>query len=546
MSGFDPDAYLAEKEMIGAQPKSASFDPDKYLSEKGAPQAQDEPGLISKALEAYQSYLPAPARAGAVALAEGKNPVSAWWEQVGKPSETAPSPEEMMGAYGVSRTPLNQLYPSTKMNPADTGIPNTGFAGMVGGEDLNDMYAAQELLKHSPAEISGVPAGMVVDPANAVGPIAETGSAFLKGLRGLEKASEVAAPVAKTLAETSSVPGKISKAGESLSGIAENTALHSAGAQKTQFNKLSKRYQDRPQEVGRFIIDEKLAPPGASGKTVLENAQAVEDQAGDAIGKIYERLAKTGAGGTFNRKQLVDEIRAALNEDPGLSGLTLLDKKNALAKMDAQLAEFEAQSGPATFKELHNFKRGLDRRIYNDAGVAGSGIDNEAFSVIRSKLSNAINDRAVALSNKVRGQLGEELKAANKRYGMASDVVRVAQNKAAQEGNKFFSLTDTIAGSAAAGGGFAHGDPKALLYGVGGALASKAARKYGPGLSSMSADAAGKLLSKIGEASGKIPAAGPRTALQALRAASLEQELQNESKRPKMSKKSARLKAMGE
>lgn len=200
-------SHLSDEELLAAIGGQSPQAPDySHLSDaelmaqvNGAePTPKEGPGLLSRALETYESYLPGPARAGLKAIPEGHNPVAAWWEQLGKPSNTAPTGEQVAAAYGASQKPL---YSGQQMNPEDTGFT---------GQDLNDMYAAQNILKLSPAEIAGTGINLTADPLIAAGPMIRGGAKGLEFARGLGQVGAVGSeiPKAATLAEEAAAASK--------------------------------------------------------------------------------------------------------------------------------------------------------------------------------------------------------------------------------------------------------------------------------------------------------------------------------------------------
>lgn len=279
----------------------------------------------------------------------------------------------------------------------------------------------------------------------------------------------------------------LSGASESLGDFAEKNALRAAGAQKPQVKKLN--VQNRAKEVGRFIIDEDLVKPGMDAQDILEKTRSVRNDAGAQISEAFDKIEKSGKGGVFNRKEIANQMRQSANEAIGNS----LDAEQVAERLDKYISNFEKKEGPATARELLGLKGQFDERINYSRKAMDLPEIQDGYKALRTSLNDAINQRAENLSNKVRGDIGKSLKEANKRYSLASSVNEIAENKAAMEGNKFLSLTDTIAGAGGAAAGLAGGGLTAIPSAIGAAAANKALRTYGPAIGTKLLDKASKV-----------------------------------------------------
>lgn len=143
------------------------------------PDEPEAPGMISRLLDAYESVMGAPARAGLMAPAQGKNPITAWKDQMGADPSTAPSGPMVAEAYGVSDKPISTVR------------VGGGLIGMVPG-----------LLGLSPADIVGSGIDLGASPDVAIGPAA----------RGIGKAVGVAGKGAAALGEVGAIGRSIPSA----------------------------------------------------------------------------------------------------------------------------------------------------------------------------------------------------------------------------------------------------------------------------------------------------------------------------------------------
>lgn len=176
---FDPKSYAA---------KSSGFDPKAYASGGSAP---EEPGFLSHMLERYDAYTGAPTRAGLVAARGGNNPISAAWEQMGKPAESAPTGKDVALAYGASNKPIiGADYP-------DLGTPGNSMLDVQPGElaAMNAIVKAGQNV--SPADVYGTGVNMTASPDILAGPAIKGARYAAEGLRGLDEVGAIGRSVPK-------------------------------------------------------------------------------------------------------------------------------------------------------------------------------------------------------------------------------------------------------------------------------------------------------------------------------------------------------------
>lgn len=300
--------------------------------------------------------------------------------------------------------------------------------------------------------------------------------------------------------------GELTDAGQKLETLAEKNALRNAGAQKPQMRALNN--QDRTKDVGRFIIDEGIAPIGADADLIAENAAKARNKYGAEIGNVFDEIEKGGESGKFDRKEIAKAMRDAIQSDDAVAGS--LDAEDIMPKLDKYITNFEKGEGPASARDLLKLKGKFDGRINYSKNVQDLPELQQGYKALRSTINQTINDRASSLSDKLGGSLGNRLKEANTKYGLAAAADDLAANKLAMEGNNFFSLTDRMAAMAGGGAGLLGGGLTAIPAAVASAAASKAARTYGPGVSTALLDNSGQFLQGAGQMldGQALPAAG--------------------------------------
>jgi len=268
---------------------------------------------------------------------------------------------------------------------------------------------------------------------------------------------------------------------ESLAESAERQALRTAGAQKPQMRKLMEKGKTR--DVGRFIIDNDLLDD------TMDGAQKIKGDAGSTIGQILKDV--DAAGPPLVRKDVADQLRQEIRQNKGLS--KAIGGNKIVERLLSDVDEFSSKSPVISAEDLRGFRGSLDDKInYVRSPLSGQEPAMEGgYKSMRGKVNSILNDLVDS-----RGR-GGDFKPANKRFGMAADAEKLGANKAAQEGNDFFSLTDKMAAGVGGGAGLAAGGVEGLPAALAAALASKGIRTYGPKASTKALDYAGKGLEKF-------------------------------------------------
>lgn len=172
---------MAKNKVAQPAPDFIPDDAPEFISDAEAPDfISDEeagdvegPGMISRLLDAYESVMGAPARQALIAPTQGKNPITAWKDQMGADPNTAPSGPMVAEAYGVSDKPISTVR------------VGGGLMGLVPG-----------ILGLSPADIVGGGIDLTASPDMAIGPVVRGGGKAVSALRGLDEVGAIGRNVA--------------------------------------------------------------------------------------------------------------------------------------------------------------------------------------------------------------------------------------------------------------------------------------------------------------------------------------------------------------
>ena len=369
--------------------------------------------------------------------------------------------------------------------------PGAYLAGQVGGAlmtlPINPSAAATVGGRLGQAATTGAIMGAAQNPGDVEGVVepaqieervkgALTGAAVGAATQGVGEAIGAGIKGVKSLIKGSK-------------GASDSLALKQVGASKTDFKKLYKR--EKIGEMGDFIRDSGIIKGAPSAEVVLERTQKVNQDAGKTIGDIYKTLKENAP--KVDADSLVDSIAKRINRSGAKPTLTS-DAQAFTSKMDTLLADLKSQGESLSNPKAVNDLIGeLDKKINYSLLTKEPPAVQQGYYAAR----DALRTHLKGVTRKVGNALGDKglldkYKAANDAYGKTKQIMNMAESKAAaQATNRMFSLTDYYGGIGGgvlgAAQGIAQGNPeealkKGLLYGVGGAVANRAARRVGPGL----------------------------------------------------------------
>lgn len=190
-----------------------------FIKEKGA---ADGGSGIMDAIAAFgnavDSYTGAPARAAIGAAQEGKNPITAGWNQIGADPKTAPTGKDIAKRAGLS---------------TDETIPIGGRTEMQRMMGIDEDEAVGPAMKVSPAGVAGLGIDLAADPTNLIG----------SGLvsKGLSKLAPIVKGGGKAAAELTVQGAKALPGAKAIAvgaEVAKDSVVNTASALKKLVNPL--------------------------------------------------------------------------------------------------------------------------------------------------------------------------------------------------------------------------------------------------------------------------------------------------------------------
>lgn len=323
-----------------------------------------------------------------------------------------------------------------------------------------------------------------------------------------KKNAEIGTALGGTLG---AVTNKIPAAAEAISDYAEQKGLRASGAMLKDFRKAYAN--DSVNDLGRFVLDNKLVKAGDTYGTVAEKASAMRDDVGEKIGAGYdagtkvlaslppEAATKVSAAG-FNPVRDKQAILDAVKNDMGYS----FKGKAAIQGVSDYLDQLVEQHGDQTLnpKITNQIKTALDKTAINwERNPLAREPDAEAAlkslrDILGDKVKNQVGAMGEAIGNP---EAAKNLADLNSKYGMASKIASIAGDRANRElANDAIGLGEKVAaGAGTAAGAAIAGVPGALIGGAVGGAANKAARVYGPAITADVANKAGQALAAVPE-----------------------------------------------
>lgn len=345
---------------------------------------------VIKAGEIYDSYTGAPVRAGIMSAVEGKNPLTAAYDQLGSDSSTAPTGKDIAKKLGVSTDSLNKGVNSYTNYKDGITIP------------LSDDDAP------SPAGVVGLGIDVIADP-----------TILIPASAGIKAVSKVAKPVVNTVSK--GVKKAFPKIGQALTGVpVKNIEVYS-------------KYTD---EIDDFIKRNEGDIMSMSDDLRSKFNQDIKNtrmSLGNEIKESLESMPDSPAiDVSWVRKQF-DEYKKRLN--PTL-------KKDARAEIDefSRLVDEMSTDGKITVVELNDLKEYLQEQ-------AKSSYMKNGQIFIRSKDSSRAAKQAAATVRKQLNQISPEIANANNSLARLHSLEDTMNKNMLAEGKPFSALV--AAGSGA-------------------------------------------------------------------------------------------------
>lgn len=314
--------------------------------------------------------------------------------------------------------------------------------------------------------------------------------------------------------------------------LAELKAFKSSGAMLKDFRKAMGK--GKAEELGRFMIDNKMVQPGDTFESVAEKSGILKQKAGEQIGAIYDKIKSGIAKSPQNFEQtlnflhpdtLIPELKATISDKairPKIGSANYDNKMNEILndisgrtnaermveqiiKGKPELARMAASQDPAVQSAFNAMKESLikktqhaqlsDPRYLNDLiGEVDSRINwskrvpelsdlQQGLVALRHKLREKVNTVSDVMGKALKDDklTSEELKKLNKVYGNALEINKIASDRVARNNaNRAFSPSDY--GAAATGavlGGNLGQSIQGAAMGAGLGLVNKGLRQYG-------------------------------------------------------------------
>lgn len=292
-----------------------------------------------------------------------------------------------------------------------------------------------------------------------------------------------------------------------LRSTAETQALRAAGLRggikNSIQNDLGLSSMDEARQLGRQFLDNKLIPAVGSSESVASRARNLEGQAGQSIGSIMNEAdvatmhtpqapqaqGQTSAGRPSN----VTPPRPGFDYDAmSRAGHRVLDDASAPADL---LSGAKSRSLADAFKEQGERTPGS----FVGANKAKSDAWRSANFSADAPMSASLYRKTVGagrdnIARQVADALGPEkaadLGAANQKFGVAADALKLAENASTRDAAKQLVTTGDVLALLSGGtaGGFAGHPTAGVGTGLGLTLGKKAFDKYGHSSASRFAD----------------------------------------------------------
>lgn len=278
--------------------------------------------------------------------------------------------------------------------------------------------------------------------------------------------------------------GLLGKTEPKLSATAENQALKAAGLRGGITNQVQRKLglstEEEARALGRQFLDEDLIPFGGSKEQVAKRAEALQGQAGNAVGSVLDRAEMSGS--KFDYDALAGAARKPI--DTASSVASDLSGQKAYSLADA--LEAQGAKTPGSFKGANAAKSDAWKSArFDDEAPMAAQLYRKAVGAARDDIQRQVGDA-------IGPEAAADLANANQKYGVAADALKLARNAGTRDqANSTLGLREQLMLAAGLGGGagasLGHG-LEGLALGAGGALLSNIGRKRGNAAAARFAD----------------------------------------------------------
>jgi hypothetical protein len=301
--------------------------------------------------------------------------------------------------------------------------------------------------------------------------------------------------------------------GEQLKKAAQGMRIKGAGAMLKDFRNIFDKGQE--DELASFLKDKKIVGVGSTVESVAKKAKEIQTETGKKLGELYNQakaklsdpalagkissadaFKKAGFAPKFQKDEIISFVKDELGDEVGAAA--------GVNKVAGYLDELATKYGDEIdIVSARQIKSAIDRSInYARNPLTKDPVSEQAMRSLRKYVSKRIDDQIELLDSVYKGTGKQSLKQLNKDYANATLTLDMATDKFARENaNRLFGLSEQLMGGAAGVGyGVMSGDPvSALGYGLLGAGASRAGKKFGPGVGAPLMEGAGGLLQRGGQ-----------------------------------------------
>lgn len=303
---------------------------------------------------------------------------------------------------------------------------------------------------------------------------------------------------------------------KSAKEMSQKIAFKSSGAMLKDFRNASSR--GKVGQLGDFLLD-KILEVGDTFEDVVDKSKALRARAGQEIGEIYRdvvdrigtpsfwnkldpakksALSMSGFRPAAQKGEILQNISESIGDSP--------NRRTALSYIQGYMDDLiEKYGDDLDIVTANKIKGSIDDSINYGRRAQDLPEKQEALFALRNYIRDRVEEHIGVLDDIIDTKQVQKLKDANKLFGNASEIENIAFDRVQRESaNRFFSLGDRLVGAAGMGGGAASGaimggDLESTLKGAAvgslGAMGSRIARRYGPGV-------AAKTLSKTSKQTG--------------------------------------------
>lgn len=229
------------------------------------------------------------------------------------------------------------------------------------------------------------------------------------------------------------------RVGDKAKGLSKRFAARAIGAERGTIKQLAKTPEAQKKaldELGDYVLRNKLLSPLASTDDLISRNNAVKEAAMNARKAAYDKIDEAGKS-TFNPLDVATKVEKKVLDGQNRN---YLDTQNLIKKLDPELENIMSRGdGNIPLSEAQKLVEKLGKKSKFD--TSRSNESNDLAKTVYNTVRDAINDAAEKSGDSI--DLGKVVKDANKTYSTAKSADKLLGNKfAREEGNKLMGITD--------------------------------------------------------------------------------------------------------